>query len=585
MSASYATVMVQRAYKFALAPTTDQADMFSSHAGGARFAYNWALDQIFTAIDLEREQKAAGQKPTVKVPSHHDLCVQWTAHKDNPANKLGWVGANFVGTYQAALRDADIARTNWRKSLTGQRAGRKMGRPKYKSRHGSTPSFQMHGETLDLVDGSQIKRPKGWKWATSPDGQRIKAPVLLDRIGCAIKLPKIGPVAIPVKIKLPGFEDRNRRVARSLGRALDKPPIPCPPCGATGQIWLPERTLKTTGVTKPAEQITCPTCHGSAEAPVARIVRATLSRGASGLWWVSVTAEVAMRVPGIRCSMCDGSGKEWKGGKANACPECKGLTVVASPSKRQMENGILGLDLGTRSLAVDSDGTVYPNPQHLGQSLDELRVAQQALSRCQPGSKRRERAKRKVGTIHERIGLQRRDSANRLATALTRRFAVVAFEGWDAQRLASKGDATVPKHVQRQRNRRLADAAPGMLRNRCNLKAPWVGSRYFETAKDVKTGSICPVCWTARAKPVPLHEDMFTCDNIACNTKMDRRVATARVVKALAGGAASPAVETPPPTKPRGEGVRPEAVRRGRHPPMKRAARTTTGQRHRPETG
>src|SRR5207249_1689646 len=112
-----------------------------------------------------------------------------------------------------------------------------------------------------------------------------------------------------------------------------------------------------------------------------------------------------------------------------------------------------------------------------------------------------------------------------------------------------------PKHIRRRRNRQLADAAPGILRNRINLKTPWVGSSYVETAKTQETGRTCPVCWTVRTKPVPMHQDMFVCDNPACGTRLDRRVASARVVKAIAsGGAASPAVDVPPPSKPRGEG-------------------------------
>jgi putative transposase len=37
---------VTQAYRFALDPTEAQVDAFASHAGGARFAYNWGLDLI-----------------------------------------------------------------------------------------------------------------------------------------------------------------------------------------------------------------------------------------------------------------------------------------------------------------------------------------------------------------------------------------------------------------------------------------------------------------------------------------------------------------------------------------------------------
>lgn len=550
--------IVQRAYRFALAPTPEQARVFASHAGGARYAYNWGLDEIYKAI---KAQKSGDQ--SVKVPDHFTLCKMWTQFKDS-ADGPAWVGENSVGTYQAALRDAATARVNWLKSLKGQRAGRKMGRPKFKSKHRSAPAFQMHGPVVGLTQSAQIKSQVGWKWTTPARGAKplrkkskplhhasvrgcgrgtpdaVKQPVVLDRTKFSLVLPKLrSEVAVPLQVWLPGYTDRNRRAARSLNRALRKPPVPCPPCKGTGQIVTPEHVLKS-GVLRPEVIKPCTTCKGEKVAPYARIVRATISRGASGTWWASVTAEVVMSLPAIDCAACDSTGKIVNDKKHLAdCKECGGRTYLPAPSKRQRDNGILGLDLGSRYLAVDSDGTIYPNPQHLGQSLAELKAAQRAFARCQPESKRREKARRRVGTIHERVGLQRRDSINQLATKLVRNFAMVAAEGWNVQRVAEKGSLDLPKHLRKQRNRRLADAAPGMLRTRLSLKAPWVGSTYFAAPKLQETARTCPRCGTVRAKPVPLHQDEFHCDNAHCGIKMDRRVASARVVKQIAAGGRS----------------------------------------------
>jgi putative transposase len=41
----------QQAYKYALAPTPSQIRQFMSHAGAARYAYNWTLDTISTHLD------------------------------------------------------------------------------------------------------------------------------------------------------------------------------------------------------------------------------------------------------------------------------------------------------------------------------------------------------------------------------------------------------------------------------------------------------------------------------------------------------------------------------------------------------
>lgn len=154
------TRTIQQAYVYALDATPRQCRAFASHCGGARFAYNWGLAQTTAALDARQAQKDAGVEPDVKVPSHFDLCKMWTAHKDDPEAGLHWVGENFVGTYQAALRDASVAWKNFFSSRSGKRAGRRMGRPRFKSKHRSRKAFQVHGSTLQVVDAHHVKFPK-----------------------------------------------------------------------------------------------------------------------------------------------------------------------------------------------------------------------------------------------------------------------------------------------------------------------------------------------------------------------------------------------------------------------------------------
>lgn len=153
-------VKIQQAYRFALDPTPRQQRAFASHAGGARFAYNWGVARIAEALDARTAEKAAGEKPTTRMPGHFDLCKAWTGFKNNPDSGVGWVGENFVGTYQAALRDAAAAWKVFFDSRAGRRKGRAMGRPRFKRKHRCRDSFQVHGSTLQVADSRHIKLPK-----------------------------------------------------------------------------------------------------------------------------------------------------------------------------------------------------------------------------------------------------------------------------------------------------------------------------------------------------------------------------------------------------------------------------------------
>jgi putative transposase len=470
--------MVSRAFKFVLEPKPDVADRLAQHAGAARFAFNWGVEQIGIALDARAAQKAAGQALTVEIPKHFDLCKMWTVHKDRyrtepdpgTGRDLSWVAENAVCVYQTALRDAARAWSNFFDSRTGRRTGRRMGRPKFKSKHRSRPAFQMHGDSLYFRDAASIN------------------------------LPRIGPVTIPKLLRVGrpistsnrwvpaehGWIDRNRRRARTLTRLLAQPAVPCPEHRATVPAEPPAKPKK------------CPTCRGEGTVPAARIVRANITQSASGLWWCSVTADVVMTVP-------------------------------VGPSRRQRAGGIVGLDLGTRFLAVDSDGGQHHNPAHLDAALAELRVAQRAFSRCQPDSNRRAKARLNVGRIHERVALARKDYIDRLSDRLTRAYAGIAVEGWNASALASKPDETVPARVRRQRNRKLADASPGILRWQLAYKAGWRGVVFSQSDSQLQSARTCSACGAVRTKPVPLTETTFRCD--ACGVSLDRRVNSARVVR------------------------------------------------------
>ncbi len=666
------TRLVQRAYKFALDPTPEQAAQFASHAGGARFAFNWGIATYAAALNARQAQKDAGQRITIDLPDHFTLCKLWTAYKDTyrdtpdpDGRTTHWVENNFVGTYQAALRDAHGAWQKMWDSRAGRRKGRAVGRPRFKKKGRSQDSFQMHGDTLRIDTGSAVRpvgaprvkrRPaevgepwghalrrltdsarkfyherrdrKGFGCAT-PVGvpnkrgwvvdhpcpgavthvltYRAKAvrrsdPTVVDRTvahkrnlcdehaaGVAqergidlpaeakkagvtgygpaastsgsryMSLPKVGQVKIPGKLRIgqrrrvtptPGetqWVDRSARVARKLARLLRRSetagPVVCPTCNGTGEVQVTtkagEPKTSKCGVYGPhvAPDDKRPGCRGSGKVEQARIVRATLSRGASGTWWCSVTAEVVMQ-------------------------------VRTAPSKRQTRNGVVGLDLGVRHLAVASTGDTYTNSRFLDANLADLRRLQKALSRAEKDSKRREKAKRRVGALHEQVALMRKDACDRITSEMANTYAKVGVEGWDAQRLAEKGSEGVPVRLRKARNRALADAAPGMFRWQLTYKTSWCGSQYNQGEPHWETGRICSVCGRVRTKPVPLTEEQFRCDG---GHVVDRRVNSARVMeKVTAGLIAPPGVVD----EPRGGDVRPVTPRRDGRSPAKRAART-----------
>ena len=112
-----------------LDPTPRQLRLMASHAGAARFAYNAGLAHVKEALDN-------GESPKW---SHYDLRRWWNANKDelavNRDTGVVWWNQNSKEAYSMAFRDLARGFSNWSKSRKGQRKGRRVGFPKFKSKN------------------------------------------------------------------------------------------------------------------------------------------------------------------------------------------------------------------------------------------------------------------------------------------------------------------------------------------------------------------------------------------------------------------------------------------------------------------
>jgi len=129
-------VKVTQAYRFALDPTPGQERTLRSHAGAARFAWNWGLAKCKERYEAERKWYSA-----------IDLHKLWNAEKKaDPA--LAWWSENSKCAYQEAFRDIDRALRDFVKSRKGERKGERLGFPRFKKRGKSKDSFRFGGGAI-----------------------------------------------------------------------------------------------------------------------------------------------------------------------------------------------------------------------------------------------------------------------------------------------------------------------------------------------------------------------------------------------------------------------------------------------------
>ena len=137
---------VVQAYQFALDPTPAQERMLRSHAGAARFGWNWGLAKC-------RERYAAEGK----WHSAAELHKLWNAEKKADPG-LAWWPENSRCAYQEAFRNLDRALRDLVKSRKGERKGRRLGFPRFKKRGRCRDSFRLTG--VLRCSGSTVTLPR-----------------------------------------------------------------------------------------------------------------------------------------------------------------------------------------------------------------------------------------------------------------------------------------------------------------------------------------------------------------------------------------------------------------------------------------
>jgi len=113
-----------------------------------------------------------------------------------------------------------------------------------------------------------------------------------------------------------------------------------------------------------------------------------------------------------------------KSGKWYACVSCEIDAVLPKVSLQKS----VGIDVGIRNFAYDSDGFVTPNPLNYTRMLKPLVRVQKKISRRQKGSKNHKKAVRFYQIIHERIKNRRKDFLHKVSTIYAKKYDVVFLE-------------------------------------------------------------------------------------------------------------------------------------------------------------
>lgn len=125
---------VVQAYRFALDPTPTQQRVFRSHAGAARKAHNTMLGLVLAVMGQRGAERSYGVVEAELTPSLNwslaGLRKEWNQRKHEVAP---WWRENSKEAYNTGLDGLARGLDAWGKSRAGDRAGKPVGFPRFKS--------------------------------------------------------------------------------------------------------------------------------------------------------------------------------------------------------------------------------------------------------------------------------------------------------------------------------------------------------------------------------------------------------------------------------------------------------------------
>lgn len=123
-----------QAYRFALDPTPTQLRALASHAGAARFAHNHMLTLVKAVMDQRAAERSYGIPEAELTPAlGWSLPALRRAWNQRKAWCAPWWGENSKEAYNTGLDGLARGLDAWSASRRGQRAGRAVGFPRFKT--------------------------------------------------------------------------------------------------------------------------------------------------------------------------------------------------------------------------------------------------------------------------------------------------------------------------------------------------------------------------------------------------------------------------------------------------------------------
>ena len=211
------------------------------------------------------------------------------------------------------------------------------------------------------------------------------------------------------------------------------------------------------------------------------------------------------------------------------------LTYAVEQEPLPSSSAVVGIDMGVSDRMALSTGEALRRRR---KPNDDLKRAQQRLSRCRKGSRRWKQRRATLANHQYRERVRNRNECHRVTTELVRRFGLIAVEDLTIKDMSASAKGTLEdpgKNVKQKAglNRSIQEQTWGMLRRQLAYKAEWAGRELI--AVDPKfTSQECSSCGAVSAE----HRQgkRYECAECGMTEDADVNAALNILHRALTGG-------------------------------------------------
>ena len=192
------------------------------------------------------------------------------------------------------------------------------------------------------------------------------------------------------------------------------------------------------------------------------------------------------------------------------------LLVEEESKPMEVNNKMIGLDLGIKDLIVDSNGHKYKNHKYLTKSQTKLAREQRKLSKMVKGSNNRNKQRIKVARLHKKINNQRNDYLHKLSKSIIDENQIICIESLLVKDMMN--DSKLARNI--------SDASMSRFISMLVYEANWYGRTVIKVPSDYPSSQLCHVCGYKNSITKDLAVRKWTCPK--CGTIHDRDINAAK---------------------------------------------------------